>query len=65
MTRRGYHCRRHGSAHVNLPLSVVKIGFSTSSRLALMQDAAGDLSRRRIESGQLFLPLLSATETPT
>ena len=50
---------------VNLPLSVVKIGFSTSSRLALMQDAAGDLSRRRIESGQLFLPLLSATKTPT
>jgi hypothetical protein len=30
-----------------------------------MQDAAFDLSRRRIESGQLFLPLLSATKTPT
>jgi hypothetical protein len=29
-----------------------------------MQDAAGDLSRRRIESRQLFLPLLSATKTP-
>jgi hypothetical protein len=30
-----------------------------------MQDADDDLSRRRIESGQLFLPLLSATKTPT